>query len=108
ESGVAGYAAGKARRSLRRSTFGGSGDRHGAAGASGWPSGGSVLNVAIAGPETAADLRSLAQRFDVFFVDQFGVLHDGSAPYPGAVAALSSLKAAGKKIVLVSNSGKRA
>jgi HAD superfamily hydrolase (TIGR01459 family) len=64
--------------------------------------------MAIAGPETVADLRSLAERFDVFFVDQFGVLHDGSAPYPGAVAALSSLKAAGKKIVLVSNSGKRA
>ena len=66
------------------------------------------MNVAISGPETAADLCSLALRFDVFFVDQFGVLHDGSAPYPGAVEALSSLKAAGKKIVLVSNSGKRA
>jgi HAD superfamily hydrolase (TIGR01459 family) len=61
-----------------------------------------------AGPETVADLHSLAQRFDVFLIDQFGVLHDGSAPYPGAVEALSSLKAAGKKIVLVSNSGKRA
>ncbi len=59
-------------------------------------------------PETLDDLRDLAARFDVFFVDQFGVLHDGSAPYPGAVAALTALKAAGKKIVLVSNSGKRA
>lgn len=57
---------------------------------------------------TIADLRGLASRFDVFFVDQFGVLHDGSAPYPGAVEALSSLKAAGKTVVLISNSGKRA
>lgn len=64
--------------------------------------------MAIAGPETVADLRSLAQRFDIFFVDQFGVLYDGRAPYPGAVEALSSLKAAGKKIVIISNSGRRA
>jgi HAD superfamily hydrolase (TIGR01459 family) len=55
-----------------------------------------------------ADLRRLAERFDVFFIDQFGVLHDGSSAYPGAVEALSSLKAAGKKIVLISNSGRRA
>lgn len=59
-------------------------------------------------PEALAELGELAARFDVFFIDQFGVLHDGSAPYPGAVEALAALKAAGKKIVLVSNSGKRA
>lgn len=59
-------------------------------------------------PEALSDLGELARLFDVFFVDQFGVLHDGSAPYPGAVDALSRLKEAGKKIVLVSNSGKRA
>ncbi|AZO52768.1 MULTISPECIES: TIGR01459 family HAD-type hydrolase [unclassified Mesorhizobium] len=50
----------------------------------------------------------LAQRFQVFLLDQFGVLHDGQAPYPGAVAALSTLKRAGKTVVLISNSGKRA
>ncbi|MHA6644052.1 HAD family hydrolase [Mesorhizobium sp. A623] len=64
--------------------------------------------MAIDGPELLADLRQLAERFDAFFVDQFGVLHDGNAPYPGAVEALLSLKAAGKTIVLVSNSSKRA
>ncbi|WP_136620398.1 MULTISPECIES: TIGR01459 family HAD-type hydrolase [Mesorhizobium] len=50
----------------------------------------------------------LAERYAVFLLDQFGVLHDGSAPYPGAVAALSTLKRAGKTVVLISNSGKRA
>lgn len=55
-----------------------------------------------------ADLRGLASDFDVFLVDQFGVLHDGSAPYPGAVEALASLKSAGKTVILISNSGKRA
>jgi HAD superfamily hydrolase (TIGR01459 family) len=50
----------------------------------------------------------LAERYDVFLLDQFGVLHDGTRPYPGAVAALSALKRAGKTVVLVSNSGRRA
>ncbi|ESX83530.1 TIGR01459 family HAD-type hydrolase [Mesorhizobium sp. LSHC412B00] len=50
----------------------------------------------------------LAERYDVFLLDQFGVLHDGASPYPGAVEALSTLKRAGKTIVLISNSGKRA
>lgn len=50
----------------------------------------------------------LAERYEVFLLDQFGVLHDGSAPYPGAVVALSALKDAGKIVVLISNSGKRA
>lgn len=56
---------------------------------------------------TLSGIRNLADRFDSFFLDQFGVLHDGTAPYPGAVDALVRLKQAGKKIVLVSNSGKR-
>ncbi|MFC3325793.1 TIGR01459 family HAD-type hydrolase [Mesorhizobium cantuariense] len=50
----------------------------------------------------------LVERYDVFLLDQFGVLHDGTRPYPGAVAALSALKRAGKTVVLVSNSGRRA
>ncbi|WP_095204034.1 TIGR01459 family HAD-type hydrolase [Mesorhizobium carmichaelinearum] len=50
----------------------------------------------------------LAERYQTFLLDQFGVLHDGQAPYPGAVEALSALKRAGKTVVLISNSGKRA
>ncbi len=52
-------------------------------------------------------VEQLAERYDVFLLDQFGVLHDGQRPYPGAVDALAALKGANKKIVLVSNSGKR-
>jgi len=51
---------------------------------------------------------ALAERYGVFLLDQFGVLHDGQQPYPGAVEALSALKRAGKTVVLVSNSGRRA
>lgn len=59
-------------------------------------------------PVTVPDLADLAARFHIFLIDQFGVLHDGTAPYPGAVDALARLKARGKTVVLLSNSGKRA
>jgi HAD superfamily hydrolase (TIGR01459 family) len=54
-----------------------------------------------------AGVRDLADRFDIFILDQFGVLHDGVAPYPGAVETLLRLKAAGKRSLLLSNSGRR-
>ena len=53
-------------------------------------------------------LSALADSFDLFMIDQFGVLHDGVSPYPGAIECLASLKASGKGVVLLSNSGKRA
>jgi len=40
-------------------------------------------------------------------VDQFGVLIDGAGAYPFAAAALETLHARGKKVLLLSNSGKR-
>ena len=49
----------------------------------------------------------IAGEFDAFVVDQFGVLHDGRACYPGAVEALRRLTARGP-VALMSNSGKRA
>ncbi len=49
----------------------------------------------------------LARDFDLFLIDQFGVLHDGTAPYPAAVETLLQLKIAGKSTILLSNSGKR-
>jgi HAD superfamily hydrolase (TIGR01459 family) len=59
-------------------------------------------------PPRLDGIAALADRYQVFLLDQFGVLHDGTSPYPGAVQALSALKAAAKTIVLISNSGKRA
>lgn len=52
-------------------------------------------------------LAPLAARYDVFLLDQFGVLHDGSAPYPGVLACLEALQAAGKRVIVLSNSGTR-
>ena len=53
-------------------------------------------------------LRTISGSFDRFLIDQFGVLHDGVRPYDGAIDCLMNLKAHGKCVVLISNSGKRA
>lgn len=58
-------------------------------------------------PRMIEGLRELAPRYDAFLLDQFGVLHDGTAPYPGVVDCLEALKRAGKLVVILSNSGTR-
>ena len=40
-------------------------------------------------------------------LDQYGVLHDGKKAYPGAVAAVEALAAAGRKLLVLSNSSRR-
>jgi HAD superfamily hydrolase (TIGR01459 family) len=50
----------------------------------------------------------IADGFDLFLLDQFGVLHDGRQPYPGVPDVLRALKDLGKPVVIISNSGKRA
>jgi HAD superfamily hydrolase (TIGR01459 family) len=54
------------------------------------------------------ELAEIADRFDAIVLDQWGVLHDGGAPLPGAVAALEALRADGRRLAVLSNSGKRA
>ncbi len=58
-------------------------------------------------PIAIAGLDDLVAGHDVFLIDQFGVLRDATGPYPGAPEALSRLKAAGKHLIILSNSGKR-
>lgn len=58
-------------------------------------------------PELIDGLVGIQDRFDGLIVDQWGVLHDGTAFYPAALEALERLRAAGKRIVLLSNSGRR-
>jgi HAD superfamily hydrolase (TIGR01459 family) len=53
-------------------------------------------------------LHEVVDRYDGFVIDQWGVLHDGVAAYPGAVECLQRLRALDKAVVILSNSGKRA
>lgn len=46
-------------------------------------------------------------RFEAFLIDQWGVLHNGAAPYPGAIELLAELHRLGKRVVLLTNSGRR-
>jgi HAD superfamily hydrolase (TIGR01459 family) len=58
-------------------------------------------------PTFCSGLADLASRYRGFIVDQWGVLHDGARPYADALDCLARLRQAGKRIVLLSNSGKR-
>jgi HAD superfamily hydrolase (TIGR01459 family) len=53
-------------------------------------------------------LCAVADGYDLFLLDQWGVLHNGAAIHPGACEALQALRAAGKSVVLISNSSRRA
>ena len=53
-------------------------------------------------------LHEVVDRYDGFVIDQWGVLHNGVAAYPGAIECLQRLRALDKTVVILSNSGKRA
>jgi HAD superfamily hydrolase (TIGR01459 family) len=59
------------------------------------------------GARELAGVSGLADLFDCFILDQFGVLHDGVSPYPGVLECLLALKRMGKTTLVLSNSGKR-
>ena len=51
---------------------------------------------------------ALAGQYDGFIVDLWGVVHNGVTPYPGVLDCLARLRAAGKKVVFLSNAPRRA
>jgi HAD superfamily hydrolase (TIGR01459 family) len=53
-------------------------------------------------------LRAIADRFDHVLLDQWGTLHAGETVFPAARDCVARLRAAGKRVLTVSNSGKRA
>lgn len=50
----------------------------------------------------------VADRYDGFVLDLWGVVHDGKKPYPGVPEALAELKARGKAVVFLTNAPRRA
>lgn len=63
-------------------------------------------------PDEAAPLlpgvAPLAERYDCFLLDLWGVIHDGVRPLPGALRSLEELRRREKRIALVSNAPRRA
>jgi HAD superfamily hydrolase (TIGR01459 family) len=49
----------------------------------------------------------VADRYDGFVLDLWGVVHDGRRPYPGVPEALAELKKRGKKVAFLTNAPRR-
>ena len=54
-----------------------------------------------------AGLGEIADRFDHVLLDQWGTVHEGKAVFPEARDCIRALRAAGKKVIILSNSGRR-
>ncbi|POM72137.1 TIGR01459 family HAD hydrolase [Phytophthora palmivora] len=52
-------------------------------------------------------LSDVLDKYDVVLIDQYGVLHNGTIPYIGAVDCFNRMIQAGKKVVLLSNTAQR-
>ena len=52
-------------------------------------------------------IAELADRYEGFVLDLWGVVHDGKRPYPGVAEALAALKAQGRRVVFLSNAPRR-
>lgn len=46
---------------------------------------------------------AIAERYDAFFCDVWGVIHNGREMFPRAAAALTRLRRAGKRVILLTN-----
>lgn len=57
--------------------------------------------------QTISGLTEIVDQYDLYLIDQFGVLHDGTTPYPRATETLAELRRLKKSVVIISNSGKR-
>jgi len=55
-------------------------------------------------PPIIEGLAQVIDDYDCFFLDVWGVLHDGIKPYEGVIDTLKTLQAAGKQVLLLSNS----
>jgi|SoiMethySBSTD1v2_1073268.scaffolds.fasta_scaffold01040_7 HAD superfamily hydrolase (TIGR01459 family) len=56
---------------------------------------------------TVAGLGAIADRFDHVLLDQWGTLHEGKAVFSEARDCVRALRAAGKRVLILSNSGRR-
>ncbi len=58
-------------------------------------------------PTIFEHIEPLAERYDAFILDLWGVVHDGRKPYPGAVECLARLRQAGKPVAFLTNAPRR-
>ncbi len=54
-----------------------------------------------------SSLKEISNSYDYYFLDVWGVLHDGASAYPGAIETIAALRKEGKKICFLSNAPRR-
>jgi len=59
-------------------------------------------------PLQLASVSDLPRRYAAILLDQFGCLHDGREALPGTIAAVAALASTGARLVILSNSSRRA
>ena len=52
-------------------------------------------------------ISQIVDKYDVFILDQWGVMHNGLIGYPHAIDCVNNLVQLKKKIIIISNSPKR-
>lgn len=52
-------------------------------------------------------VRDIHEQYDVFLLDMWGVMHDGTTTYPGVLETVQELRKRGKELIILSNSSKR-
>lgn len=62
-----------------------------------------LAQAATRAPEYLESLADIADRFDVFLLDAFGVLNIGESAIPGTPDRVADLIASGKRVIVVSN-----
>jgi HAD superfamily hydrolase (TIGR01459 family) len=65
------------------------------------------MTVTPPDPPILPGLGPVADRYDGFILDLWGVLHDGVEAFPGVIDGLTRLRRAGKRICLLSNAPRR-
>lgn len=58
-------------------------------------------------PTTISGISTIADNYDAFLLDQFGVLHDGKHALPGAIDCFDRLVRSGKQLIVLSNTSRR-
>jgi HAD superfamily hydrolase (TIGR01459 family) len=66
------------------------------------------MTTQVTAANVITGLADIAGNYDSFVFDQFGILHDGKALYPGVPDILQELKTADKYILVLTNSGRSA
>ena len=66
-----------------------------------------IYSLLMDTPVQLRGVREIVDRYDLFFFDQFGVLHDGVRPVDGTIEMLEELKKLNKTAIIVSNTSNR-